>query len=278
MSEMAIPEVGAARESTPLRTWRDAVTPTSRASRRRWTAVYALLLTFGGVSEAWPRAVGIGEDQEGEVWLLVVVGLFVLFGMLRRGTRRLTAGDHPPLDERDLLARDRAFRLAYPLLLLVLLVTFVVLLVALPEIRRVVERGPDASVREIDTVRWIDLETLLSLLLWAALWAVYLPTGVLAWREPDSLDPDPARALSEPARDALLACALVAGLALSALGSALGLLLFVGALAALGALDRRAAGQPPVAASTVWWTIAVLVVIAALFALLVLGWGGGSSG
>ena len=69
---------------------------------------------------------GTGADT------LALVALVVVFGMLRRSTRRLTALDHPELDERDRLARDRAFRLAYPLLLAVLVISFAVLSLVLP--------------------------------------------------------------------------------------------------------------------------------------------------
>ncbi len=48
--------------------------------------------------------------------------------------------------------------------------------------------------------------------MWIALWAVFLPTGVLAWREPDALDAQDAT-LDERLRDALLGLALGAGIA-----------------------------------------------------------------
>lgn len=117
-------------------------------------------------------------------WFLVVA-LLVVFGMLRRGTRRVTALDHPSLDERDLAARDRAFRLAYPLLMVVVLVTFVVMVLDATEITRLLERGPAFESHE--TMSWVGTADIRSALLWVALWWVYLPTGILAWREPDAI-------------------------------------------------------------------------------------------
>ena len=106
-----------------------------------------------------------------------------------------------------MLARDRAFLLAYPLLMLVLLVTVVVLVVALSDIQRTVIQA-DTEVGRAGY--FIDLLGLVGLAVWVTLWGVYLPTGVLAWCEPDALDPDPdelAPAVPEVVRDALLAVA-----------------------------------------------------------------------
>lgn len=277
MSELTMSEASPARADLPLRTWRDAVTPLSRASRRRWTVVYAVLLIIGGVSEAWPDALGLTDDTDGAMQFILIVALLVVFGMLRRGTRRLAAGDHPALDERDIEARDRAFRLAYPLLLLVMAITFVVFMLALPEGSRIVSQSPDIVERE--TVSYLRNEVLMGLLLWGFLWAVYLPTGVLAWREPDSVTPDPAQVLPEAARDGLLAATLVLGLVLSGLGSGFGVVLFAGALATLGVLARRKAGQPLVSVFTLWLVFVVIALIAAVLAVFTLEiTGGGSSG
>ena len=76
------------------------------------------------------------------------------------------------------------------------------------------------------------------------LWAIFLPTGVLAWCEPDALEPDPgepAPGLSEAARDGVLGAALAAGLVLGFVQDVdlFALLPFVGALALLGWLARR---------------------------------------
>ena len=80
---------------------------------------------------------------------------------------------------------------------------------------------------------------LIGLALWLVLWAIFLPTGVLAWREPDALEPDPgepAAGLSEAARDGVLGGALAAGLALGLVQDvdAFALLPLIGALALLG--------------------------------------------
>ncbi len=45
--------------------------------------------------------------SSGLAWGFLIV-MAVVFGMLRRGTRRLTAVDHPELDERDESARADA--------------------------------------------------------------------------------------------------------------------------------------------------------------------------
>lgn len=221
------------------RTWRDEVTPVSRASRRRWALAYAALLVYVAVY------FGRGEPDDGGATLILAVGLFVIFGMLRRSTRRLTALDHPDLDERDASARDRAFRLAYPLLLLVLLALVAVVVLALPD---ALGRNALENRRAVSIPGWLlTPQALLGLVLWVALWAAFLPTGVLAWLEPDALEPDagePRQGLSEAARDGLLAAAIVAGLILGPLddSAALGLLPLMCALALLGRLARR--GDP----------------------------------
>jgi hypothetical protein len=80
--------------------------------------------------------------------------------------------------------------------------------------------------------------------LWLALWAVFLPTGVLAWSEPEALEPTagaPAGGLSEAARDGLLASALATGLILGALLNRdhVALLPLVAALTLVGGLAHR---------------------------------------
>ena len=115
--------------------------------------------------------------------------------MLRRSTRRLTALDHPELDERDRLARDRAFRLAYPLLLAVVVISLAVLALVLPE---AAPRAVPADFPRGGTVliagSFLQIEALIGLALWLVLSAIFLPTGVVAWREPDALKPDPGQA------------------------------------------------------------------------------------
>lgn len=265
MSDVAVPTMA---QVAPL-TWRDAITPASRASRQRWTLAYALLLCFAGVY--WWDATDAG-DSGAET--LVVVALFVVFGMLRRGTRRLTAIDHPGLDERDVLARDRAFRLAYPLLLLVLLVALAVLLFELPDITRTTVQG---DTRVLTDGSFLGGMALPGLALWVALWAIFLPTGVLAWREPDALAPDSDPdalpfGMPEIARDALLGAALAGGLVLGLLQESdlVALLPLVGVLMLLGAVARRAAGQPPVQAATLWQFAAGFVLVIVFVAVLLL--------
>ena len=102
MSEVTLAKVGSARR----RTWRDAITPQGRASRRRWALVFPVLLCLS----AW-MAVTTYDDGGPGVGLLAVVAPVIVFGMLRRSTPRLTALDHPELDERDrLLVRARCPR------------------------------------------------------------------------------------------------------------------------------------------------------------------------
>ena len=233
MSDLTLPSITSARR----RTWRDAITPEGRASRRRWTVIYPALL---GLS-AW-SAVATYKDGEGGVGALPVVALVIVFGMLRRSTRRLTALDHPELDERDRLARDRAFRLAYPLLMAVLVISLAALALVLPEVSREVPADSGGTIAIPGG--FLRLEALFGLGLWLVLWAVFLPTGVLAWREPDALEPDPgepAAGPSEAARDGLLGGALAAGVVVGIVQDIdlFALLPFVGALALLGWLARR---------------------------------------
>jgi hypothetical protein len=233
MSDLTLPTIRPARRLT----WRDAITPEGRASRRRWTVIYPGLL---GLS-AW-SAVATYDDGEGGLGALSVVALIIVFGMLRRSTRRLTALDHPDLDERDRLARDRAFRLAYPLLMAVLVISLAALALVLPEVSREVPADSGGTIAIPGG--FLRLEALFGLGLWLVLWAVFLPTGVFAWREPDALDPEPgegAAGLSEAARDGLLGAALAAGVVVGIVQDVdvFALLPFVGALALLGWLARR---------------------------------------
>ncbi|MEA2130586.1 MAG: hypothetical protein QOJ85_3477 [Solirubrobacteraceae bacterium] len=244
----------------PAVTWRDAVTPLSRASRRRWTACFALLLALlgaGFVSDTF----AVERTGEQGTPIVLFVALPIVFGMLRRGTRRIAALDHPDLDERDITARNTAYRVAFPLLVLLMLATFVALAFALPGAVRHV-RHPGVDVTELRDGWFLEPQALIGLALWLGLWAVYLPTGVLAWREPDALEPETASgALPERLRDALLGLAL-AGAAVVSLVSEddAGTLLFVAALALLGALARRAAGQPMMSRQR-QWRIAIGIVL-----------------
>jgi len=223
-------------------TWRDAVTPLSRASRRRWTACYALLLVLAAASVT-DGAFASDRGSDPTTPLLLLVAIPVVFGMLRRGTRRITALDHPDLDERDVAARNSAYRIAFPLFGLVVIAALVLLVATVPDITRTPRAGQIAT-----TIPgfFVEGRALLGLGLWIALWAAFLPTGVLAWREPDALESETdGERLSETIRDALLGLALAGGLAIVLVShSDAGLWPFVATLALLGALGRRAAGQP----------------------------------
>ena len=58
MREMTVPDAGSAGDSGQMRTWRDPLTPLSRASRRRWATAYGLLLTAGGAVPHGRRGLG----------------------------------------------------------------------------------------------------------------------------------------------------------------------------------------------------------------------------
>ena len=269
MREMTVPDAGPAGDSGQMRTWRDPLTPLSRASHRRWATAYGLLLTAGGAVSAWPEGLGLSEDQRKATSLFLIVALFVVFGMLRRGTRRLTALDHPTLDERDLAARDRAFRLAYPLLMVVVLVTLAAMIFDSTEIRRLVEATPE--VERYKTASYVEDLAIRDVLVWVTLWWIYLPTAILAWREPDAVGMHEASAgVAEPARDALLALALVLGLVLCVVApTALwSLVPLVAALVVLGGLARRQAGQPAVVVAT--WKLGATGILLFLVAATVL--------
>jgi hypothetical protein len=240
-------------------TWRDAVTPLSRASRRRWTACYALLLALGAASVV-DDTFAVDRGSQEAIPLLLLVALPVVFGMLRRGTRRITALDHPDLDERDVAARNSAYRIAFPLLGLVVIAALVLLGLSVPDIVQT-ERAGDATVGTDGL--FVEPNALLGIGLWILLWAVFLPTGVLAWREPDAIEPETGGpSLSEPLRDALLGLALAAGVVLVVAESDAGAWLFVAALALIGALGRRAAGQPMMSRQRKWRvTIGVILLV-----------------
>jgi hypothetical protein len=263
----------AAREQRDV-TWRDAVTPRSRASRRRWTLCYALLLGFLAATvldrDIFPARL---------LPLVVVVPPIIVFGMLRRGTRRITALDHPELDERDIAARNSAYRIAFPLLALVVIGALVMLAASVPEGIHTVRVNRFGPVHEHGL--FVKGEDLFGVGAWIALWAVFLPTGVLAWREPDAFEPETGSAgLSEPLRDAVLGLALAGAVALSIVEhSDAGVWLFVLAVALLGALARRAAGQPVMSDARKARVVIglLLVLVVAVFALVASS-GSGSDG
>jgi len=214
---------------------------------------YALLLAATGAAVRWGEALGRGEDGYSPP-LIAFVGLAVVFGMLRRSTRNLTAIDHPRLDERDHSARSSAFRFAYPLLLVVMLATFAITVLGLPD-------APDRTTPLGDGSTMTGSGSFLSdmlvvgLLIWGFLWAVFLPTGVLAWREPDAVtdewEESLARGPGEGARDTILGTALVAAFALSvfAQSGGWGLVVIVAALSLLAAWTRYGSGQQPISSN-----------------------------
>ena len=252
-------------------TWRDAVTPLSRASRRRWTACYALLLVLGAWSVLDDR-LAVGRGSEDQIPFILLAGILVLFGMLRRGTRRLAALDHPDLDERDIAARNSAYRIAFPLLVLVVIAALLLLGLSVPDITRTARDG-EATV---GTDGWfVEPNALLGIGVWIALWAVFLPTGVLAWREPDALEMEDAT-LDERLRDALLGLALGAGIAIAVLAdSDAGVWPFLASVALCGGLGRRAAGQPMLSRQRKWRVAIGLALLAILVVAGILADSGG---
>jgi hypothetical protein len=258
-------------------TWRDAVTPLSRASRRRWTACFALLLALLGASVV-SDTFAVERSDEQLTPVILFVALPVVFGMLRRGTRRIAALDHPDLDERDVTARNAAYRVAFPLLVLVMLATFLALAFVLPDAVRHL-RHPGVEATDLRDGWFLDAQALIGLGLWLALWSVYLPTGALAWREPDALEPETASVgLPEPVRDALLGLALAGAIVMSLVADDdAGTLLFVAALALLGGLARHAAGQPVMSRQR-QWRVAIGIVLILIVVGLAFVVGGGSGG
>jgi len=265
MSATAVPPPTTATDEPPTVTWRDAVTPLSRASRRCWTAGYTLLLVVLAASIV-DNMLAINSRAFPPI---LIVALPVVFGMLRRGTRRIAALDHPDLDERDIAARNSAYRVAFPLLVLVIVAALVLLTVAAPDIARPIRSGPPGS--EADHGWFVETPALVALGLWIGLWAVFLPTGTLAWREPDALELEAGGGgFSEPIRDALLALALVGGIAASlTTDSDVGLIPFIGALALLGGLARRADGQPMMSRQRKWRVVIGVVMILAMIAIAI---------
>lgn len=273
MSTMTVQVPTTPPNSRPDVTWRDAATPLSRASRRRWTACYVLLLVLLAAS------VVAGADLP----LVMLIAVPVVFGMLRRGTRRITALDHPELDERDIHARNSAYRIAFPLLVLAV-ATGLGLLAAFGLTDETRTTRIDANSVLEEAIFGIHPWALTGLALWTMLWAAFLPTGVLAWREPDALELELAEdsgGLSEPVRDAVLGVSLAAGAAVSLLADTdAAALLFVAALALVGALGRRAAGQPAMSRQRklrVAIGIALIVIVVAL-AFAFAGTGGEGEG
>lgn len=275
MSTMTAATKSTAPEQAPTVTWRDAVTPLSRASRRRWTICYALLLVLLAASVVDDTfAIDKRSDDE-QTPLVLVAGLVVVFGMLRRGTRRIAALDHPDLDERDIEARNSAYRVAFPLLVLVIIAALVLLATSAPDMTRTFRT--DQVIRIGGEGWFVDAQALIGLGLWIGLWAVFLPTGALAWREPDALEPETGGGgLAEPIRDALLGFALAGSMVASlATESDVGFVGFIAALALLGGLARRAGGQPMLSRQRKWRVAIGIVIILILVGIAVaIGSGG----
>ena len=271
MSTTAVPPPTTATDRTRTLTWRDAVTPLSRASRRRWTACYALLLMLLAASFVDNTFVVEQDGSSEQILLVVIVALLVVFGMLRRGTRRIAALDHPDLDERDIEARNSAYRVAFPLLVLVVVAALVLLAVSMPDIERTIRSDPEVTV--ITEGWFIEPKALIGLGLWIGLWAIFLPTGTLAWREPDALEPEAGGAgLAEPIRDALLGVALVGGIAFSLIANIdVSVLPFIAVLALLGGLARRAGGQSMMSRQRKWRVAIGIVLLLILVAIAVTG-------
>lgn len=250
MTETAVEPTPIPEGSAAWISWRDAITPRSRASRRRWAVFYPWLLVVAAAQAGWGHVLGIRASEGDGPSLIPVVLLFLVFGMLRRSTRRLTAVDHPDLDERDQLARASAFRLAYPLLLVVALASAVVLAFVLPDVSREIPRGRD--VTEIQSGQLLQGAALAGIVLWAFLWAVFLPTATLAWREPDAV-PHEGEELShrgrpsELVRDAVLAVGFLVAIAADAASDdGTGLLVLVPTLCLVASRARHWAGQQPI--------------------------------
>jgi len=281
VSTMAAPTPATAPHERPEVTWRDAATPLSRASRRRWTGCYVVLLMLlaAGIVDDALAVSGDGDgDGDGDIPLIMFIAVPVVFGMLRRGTRRITALDHPELDERDIHARTSAYRIAFPLLALVVLAGLGLLAAfGLEESKR--STRIDAQTTLTEAIFVIHPWALIGLGLWIALWAAFLPTGTLAWREPDALELEltaDGGGLGEAIRDAVLGVALAAGLAISLLAEMdAAALLFVAALALVGALGRRAAGQPAMSRQRKWRVAIGLTLLMAFVAIAIVSSSGG---
>lgn len=263
MSTMTSPAHQSTTDLPRTAAWRDALTPLSRSSRRRWTGCYALLLVLLAASVITDTfAIEPSGDTNGEIPLILIVAVAVVFGMLRRGTRRIAALDHADLDERDIAARNSAYRIAFPLLLVVVVAAGILLAIAAPDSERSTRVAESAF--EVTHGWFVTWSAFFGIAGWIALWAIYLPTGVLAWREPDALAPEEADGgLSEPLRDTLLGLALGAAIAASlALNSDFVTLPFLALVAVLGGLAIRAGDQTMSRRRMVRFAIAAVAILA----------------
>jgi hypothetical protein len=251
-------------------TWRDAVTPLSRASRRRWTACYGVLLILLAATEVDDRFT-VSANHNHVLPFILLVALPVVFGMLRRGTRRIAALDHPNLDERDIAARDAAYRIAFPLLVIVALAALVLLGLAAPSIDR---PGPGSSSTP---GTFVEAGAFIGLGVWIALWAVFLPTGALAWREPDALDSElGGPGMPESVRDAILGFIILGGFTADVLTDVNMSFVVLGvSLALVGGLARRASGQSMMSRRRKWRVAIGLALIAIIAVWAIVATGGG---
>jgi hypothetical protein len=264
--------------------WREELTPRSRASRRRWTVVLAaLLLAFGAGALDDRIHDALLRDGPGARAILFVILLLVVFGLLRRGTRRLgrlRGGKLGDLDERDTAARDRAFRTAFFLFLVVAVVTVWSLDSFLPRATRSV----NGSVADGVVLNPDDVESLVA---WFLMWAAFLPTAALAWQEPDAPPADedePRPVLGELARDGLVAASLLAGAVISGVipdnnaGAEIfyAPLPFVILAVAVGVLHTRGTGRSWAQSAVGDWRMMAVLGIVVAFAVAV-GMSGGLS-
>lgn len=255
--------------------WRDELTPRTRASRRRWTALEAALLLAVGATalsaDLRDALAGTGDGRG----LFLFIALLVVYGVLQRGTRRLGSlrGGDGGLDERDLASRHRAFRTAFGLFLLVLLATLVCLPAALPD------GATRSSGGELTSGSFLADSDVTTLGFWLFAWAVFLPTAALAWREPDAppLDDDDVRpVLGEGVRDVLLLVALVGGamIAVTSPGDqatlqslVLPFVPFALFVCVIGFVRGRRSGDGPLRASVRGWRIVLALALVTLACL-----------
>jgi len=239
MSQMTSPAKPVARPGEgPRDSWSRSVSPAGRASRRRWVMAVAFLVIGGGVVGAF----GLGGGDYGLGALALLSPYIVLAGGLQTASRNITIPWRRDLDDRDRQARGSAYVIALPIFAVAMAVSLAVLYFALPEVRRVGELAP--GIPERQSGGFLALEDVYYFAVWCFLWVALLPPAIVAWTEPDPVEPEPGeglvrRALTEPARDALLgvAVALAVGLGLAGLGRDSGVeLVWFGLPFAAGAL------------------------------------------
>lgn len=145
----------------------------SRGARR--SAVIAVMAGYPLLVAAWAGLPALGLPPV--VWAIVVgaLGLVVLLGSYAIWSfrQRLAQAPDEELDERQIAVRDRAYLDSYRalagLLVLGLLAATIV---------------PDAIDRPVQ----LTFETIQPVMWGAILYAIILPSAVVAWREPDLAD------------------------------------------------------------------------------------------